>query len=502
LFLSLITVYTNAFAQKEEQINITTYYPSPSGVYQTIRLNPQETPPGDAGPGQLYYNITSDSIMYFNRAGNWTPIIGGGGGNVTHIHGADAPIPTPIPGNVYFDKIMNRIRYYNNAGKWVNMSGPTYWTENLAGGFYGVGPANNTVRRVGIGTNTPTAPLSVHFNDDAASSAAEQETVANFSTLFNNTGKSQYLSISLFPNGTYKSSYLDSTSLISVPNNPPGNLKVAACDAAKGSITFNVGGYNTSASEVLSMRNPCFTGTKGSECPRVGIGNSTSPFALFVDSNIANTTALAVRGNSKGVKSGIGTITPYNDSVWITYGCYLENNTWKHSAYSYPPPGNWSRTGAAFVIKPSEGAKWYAYNSTGLTNNNTTVGSWNVANNVTLWYKDGLRGDQSSRTIKENFTPLNPDELLRGIDQVEVTRWNYKASRQPESHIGPVSEDFNQVFNLGTKDGYILNTDVVGVSLAGIKALSGRIKAQKQMINELKSELKYLESQLSSKGGL
>ena len=56
----------NAFAQQSEKLTITTYYPSPTGVYQTLRIAPGNDP-GDcvAGTpplGKMYYNSTENSL--------------------------------------------------------------------------------------------------------------------------------------------------------------------------------------------------------------------------------------------------------------------------------------------------------------------------------------------------------------------------------------------------------------------------------------------------------
>jgi len=55
-----VTAFT--FSQESEQITITTYYPSPYGVYKQLRLYPSNTPPGDCdanSEGSLYYDNTT-----------------------------------------------------------------------------------------------------------------------------------------------------------------------------------------------------------------------------------------------------------------------------------------------------------------------------------------------------------------------------------------------------------------------------------------------------------
>jgi hypothetical protein len=62
-----------------ESLTITTYYPSPYGVYRNLKLNPTEvTPSGPAlSPGVMFYNNTSDTIMYYNNAHKWVNLTEG-----------------------------------------------------------------------------------------------------------------------------------------------------------------------------------------------------------------------------------------------------------------------------------------------------------------------------------------------------------------------------------------------------------------------------------------
>ncbi|MFH1201812.1 MAG: hypothetical protein V1674_02850 [Candidatus Omnitrophota bacterium] len=72
----------SVFAQAES-ITLTTYYPSPAGVYQNLRLNPQNVDPfacNAAVEGTMYYNTVSNTLRYCDGATNPWPTLGGGGG--------------------------------------------------------------------------------------------------------------------------------------------------------------------------------------------------------------------------------------------------------------------------------------------------------------------------------------------------------------------------------------------------------------------------------------
>jgi hypothetical protein len=65
---------TALFAQ--ETITITTFFPSPDGVFNTLRLFPTVVPAGNcAENGTLAYN-SNDDMVYLCTAGAWQPISG------------------------------------------------------------------------------------------------------------------------------------------------------------------------------------------------------------------------------------------------------------------------------------------------------------------------------------------------------------------------------------------------------------------------------------------
>ena len=70
IILFLLFAKTLSFAQGDE-ITITTYYPSPHGVYNTLRLSPQPRP-DSCNAGEMYYDST-DNIIYYcdGSVGQW-----------------------------------------------------------------------------------------------------------------------------------------------------------------------------------------------------------------------------------------------------------------------------------------------------------------------------------------------------------------------------------------------------------------------------------------------
>jgi hypothetical protein len=78
LFLGVISICLGQTDQTENVV-ITTYYPSPAGVYNTLRLSPTDSAPSGAYTtrGTLYYNSTQDTIKYYNKTDCWVNLTGG-----------------------------------------------------------------------------------------------------------------------------------------------------------------------------------------------------------------------------------------------------------------------------------------------------------------------------------------------------------------------------------------------------------------------------------------
>ncbi len=106
-----------------------------------------------------------------------------------------------------------------------------------------------------------------------------------------------------------------------------------------------------------------------------------------------------------------------------------------------------------------------------------------------------------SRTLKENFENVSKQSILDKINSLPILSWNYKG--QPEcSHIGPIAEDFQDLFQLNVDNTKISTIDVGGITLAGIQALTEQNEAlrsaianQNHVIQKLIERIKKLEEQ-------
>ncbi len=106
----------------------------------------------------------------------------------------------------------------------------------------------------------------------------------------------------------------------------------------------------------------------------------------------------------------------------------------------------------------------------------------------------GVWTSVSDKNKKENFVPLNSQEVLEKIGQLPIMEWNFKSENAGVRHIGPFAQDFYRAFHLnGTNDKMISTIDPSGVALVGIQGLLERSKEQQKQINELKAEVAKLK---------
>ncbi|MFA5177471.1 MAG: tail fiber domain-containing protein [Candidatus Omnitrophota bacterium] len=105
---------------------------------------------------------------------------------------------------------------------------------------------------------------------------------------------------------------------------------------------------------------------------------------------------------------------------------------------------------------------------------------------------------QSDRAKKENFSPVDLQEILNKIDQLPMTQWNFKGEDPSIKHIAPVAQDFHALFHLNGKDDKMISSiDPSGVALAGVKALLVKVKAQQKQVETQQKQIDELKEELA-----
>jgi hypothetical protein len=110
----------------------------------------------------------------------------------------------------------------------------------------------------------------------------------------------------------------------------------------------------------------------------------------------------------------------------------------------------------------------------------------------------GVWTDNSDRNAKENFTPVDPREILERVTALPVQEWNYKTEGPDVRHIGPVAQDFYAAFGTGADDKHLAALDSAGVALAAIQGLNQKLEAENAAMKQRLAQLEQLVGQLAA----
>ena len=142
--------------------------------------------------------------------------------------------------------------------------------------------------------------------------------------------------------------------------------------------------------------------------------------------------------------------------------------------------------------------------------NATAIGSLSVVNasnkvrignsDVTVIEGQVAFTSVSDRNQKENFKPVDGEQVLEKIREIPVQSWNYIGHDPKEfRHYGPVAQDFFAAFghdDIGTvgTPTTINSGDMQGILLIAVQALEILAAEQREVIERLKARLEELET--------
>lgn len=271
-----------------------------------------------------------------------------------------------------------------------------------------------------------------------------------------------------------------------------------------------------------------FSWAGGSNSTAVGL------YALaFGDTNSAESTSSIVFGSGNQVKGAAGFSAGAGNRVCDTYGVALGNNAKSGGPYinGKCDPDSFNVRGLAAVAigynVTADQDHSMAFGKFASNNGFTGTFIWsdgsatatadtfrNTANNefalratggfrfrtnlagttgCNLPAGSGVFNCTSSRFTKENFLMVQGEDVLTQLRSVPVSTWNYISEGKWVRHIGPMAEDFFQVFRFGTGNTSIGVQDLAGVSLAGVKALDQRTVELQQKTLELQQKTTELQ---------
>jgi hypothetical protein len=133
------------------------------------------------------------------------------------------------------------------------------------------------------------------------------------------------------------------------------------------------------------------------------------------------------------------------------------------------------------------------------TNSSPAITAGHFIDTSTLGYLStaGVWTDNSDRTLKHDFRPLDRSSVLEKIARMPITSWSYKAEEPSIRHIGPMAQDFYSAFGLGLDDKHIGTIDEGGVALAAIQGLYQLNKALRRANRTLEVQLHAQNARLN-----
>ena len=104
----------------------------------------------------------------------------------------------------------------------------------------------------------------------------------------------------------------------------------------------------------------------------------------------------------------------------------------------------------------------------------------------------------SARASKTDIAPVDPGEVLDGVEALSICSWELDADSDDSRHVGPMAEDFAEQFDLGGEDS-IATVDADGVALAAIQGLSEQLDDARTALDRKEERIDALERDLDGR---
>lgn len=279
-------------------------------------------------------------------------------------------------------------------------------------------------------------------------------------------------------------------------------------DAVIGDYSTGIG-FNPQASGIYSVAIGLNSTALDENCVSIGRHCTTKIVGVIINGGAIaigdSCTVAATRSVAMGYKnrSDGGIVMGYKNSVfWAS-----QTSVWGANNFS---SGDCAMTLGSNTILNGKGSFIFSdTSSVKLINNNDYKFSVRASGGV-LFYSDagltagvqlfpgaGSWASVSDRNKKENFRTEDPQQILEKIKRIKILSWNYKSQQESIRHIGPTSQSFYSLFNVGENNSTINTVDMDGVILLGIKALEKQtsvLSAKIEMLTNIKSEAAQLDN--------
>jgi hypothetical protein len=145
----------------------------------------------------------------------------------------------------------------------------------------------------------------------------------------------------------------------------------------------------------------------------------------------------------------------------------------------------------AVVLGNSAVTTW-AFGLSAVANGNALQVGFNSTNgNGARLTSGGVWTNASDSAKKEEITKLDGASILEKVNQLPVTSWKYKGTN--EYHIGPMAQDFYNLFKVGVDDKSISSLDPAGIALRAIQEQQKQIDFLKQQISLMTTAIEKLK---------
>jgi hypothetical protein len=300
--------------------------------------------------------------------------------------------------------------------------------------------------------------------------------------------------------------------------NVSGNINLDASTATTGNI-FKGG--------ALFIHNfgtdNAFVGTNAGNLTMTGTDNvGNGDFTLFSNTDGSYNTANGVNA-LRNNKSGTSNTASGDGSLSNNTTGYDNTATGSNALFSNIDGYDNTASGEYALYSNTSGTHntalgWLADVSTGNLNNATAIGyaaTVNASNKIRLGdaFVAVIEGQvaytfTSDRNQKENFQPVDGDDVLRKIGGMSLTSWNYR-NNDPQlfRHYGPVAQEFFAAFGhdgVGQcGDSISINSgDMAGIMMIAIQTLEKRtveVGSLKEEVAELRGLVRALLTENATK---
>jgi hypothetical protein len=253
-------------------------------------------------------------------------------------------------------------------------------------------------------------------------------------------------------------------------------------------------GYYTTASSTASFASGLQTISGGYASTSMGNNSNASGYVSTAFGNSTNAsgyTATAL-GNGTTASGFASTAMGYSSTASGNNSTAMGSNVIAYYEGSFVIGDSPNSSNSLFSPTPSSFSSRFR-------NGYYLYTSQNLGSGVFIGSGGNSWSSLSDSTKKENFLPIDGENILKKIANMRTVTWNYKG-QDPKSfrHYGPMAQEFFSAFGrdkLGVigNDTTIASADFDGINFTAIKALEKRT-AELQTENEnLKKRLAILE---------